>query len=113
MKTILTNEDDEKLSTLLREWKMDVPLPPRFQEQVWRHITRAEVHPKPTLRQVFTHWMETTFSRPALAASFVAVLLAAGVTTGYWQAQDRSAQAESRWRTLYVQSIDPYQAPRN
>jgi hypothetical protein len=28
-------------------------------------------------------------------------------------AQDKSAEAALQWRTLYVQSVDPYQAPRN
>ncbi|ODU25141.1 MAG: hypothetical protein ABS95_00940 [Verrucomicrobia bacterium SCN 57-15] len=106
-------ENDEPLRQLLREWVVDITLPPRFQEQVWRRIARREEEAKPSLRQAFMHWLETTFNRPALAVSYVAILLIAGLTTGYVQAQDKSARAESQWRTLYVQSVDPYQAPRN
>ena len=106
-------ENDEPLRQLLREWVVDITLPPRFQEQVWRRIAHSEAEAKPSLRQAFTHWLETTFNRPALAVSYVAVLLIAGLTTGYVQAQDKSARAESQWRSLYVQSVDPYQAPRN
>jgi hypothetical protein len=108
MNTILANEDDQKLSMLLRAWKVEAKLPPRFQEQVWRRITLLETHPERTLRGLFMHWLEVTFTRPA-----VAVLLFVGLTTGYLKAQDRSAQAELQWRTLYVQSVDPYQVPRN
>ena len=111
MNTILANEDDEKLSALLREWKVEVSLPPRFHEGVWRRIERAAVHPN--LWHAFTHWVESTFNRPALAASYVAVLLFVGLTTGYLRVQDKTAQAEARWRTAYVQSVDPYQVPRN
>ena len=106
-------ENDEPLRRLLREWVVDVTLPPRFQEQVWRRIAHRGEEAKPSLRQAFRHWLESAFSRPALAISYVAVLLIAGLTTGYVQAQDKSARAESQWRTLYVQSVDPYQAPRN
>lgn len=105
-------ENDERLRAVLHEWKVDVSLPPRFQEQVWRRISRTEAQVGPSLRQIFARWVETTFSRPALAVSYVTVLLFAGLTTGYVRAQDKSAQAQSQWRTLYVQSVDPYQAPR-
>lgn len=113
MKTIQSNEDDTKLSELLREWKVKTSLPPSFHEQVWRRIERADAQSKVNLLNAFTHWVESTFMRPALAVSYVAVLLFAGLTTGYLQAKDKSAQAETRWRTAYVQSVDPYQAPRN
>jgi hypothetical protein len=106
-------ENDEPLRQLLREWIVDSTLPPRFQEQVWRRIVHREEEVKPNLRQAFIHWLDTTFNRPALAVSYVAVLLSAGLTTGYLQAQDKSAHAESQWRAMYVQSVDPYQAPRN
>jgi hypothetical protein len=105
-------ENDERLRAVLHEWKVDVSLPPRFQEQVWRRISRTEAQAGPSLRQLFARWVEATFSRPALAVSYVTVLLFVGLTTGYVRAQDKSAQAESQWRTLYVQSVDPYQAPR-
>jgi hypothetical protein len=106
-------ENDERLRTVLREWKVDVSLPPRFQEQVWRRVSRAEAQAGPSLRQVLARWVETTFSRPAMAVSYVTVLLFVGLTTGYLSALDKSAEAASEWRTLYVQSVDPYQAPRN
>lgn len=105
-------ENDERLRAVLREWKVDVSLPPRFQKQVWRRISRTEAQAGPSLRQLFARWVEATFSRPALAVSYVAVLLFVGLTTGYVRAQDKSAQAQSQWRTMYVQSVDPYQAPR-
>lgn len=113
MNTRLTNEEDANLSALLHEWKVEVSLPPRFREGVWRRIEREQAHPQVNLWHAFTHWVESTFMRPALAVSYVTVLLFVGLTTGYFQARDKSAQAEARWRTAYVQTVDPYQVPRN
>ncbi len=106
-------ENDDPLRETLRQWAVDTALPPRFQERVWQRVARAEAKAKPGFLQAFAHWVETTFRRPALAVSYVAVLLFVAVTTGYWQAHGKSAQAASQWRALYVQSVDPYQVPRN
>lgn len=106
-------EKDEALSKLLRAWKSDAPLPPRFQEAVWGRIARAETAPTSSLWQVVTAWVEQTLSRPPLAVSYVAVLLFAGLGAGYWHAEGRTAQDASEWRTRYVQAVDPYQMPRN
>ena len=113
MNAIPSNEADAKLSRLLRECKVETNLPPRFQEQVWRRIERVEAQAKVHLWHTFTQWVDSTINRPALAVSYVAVLLFVGLTTGYFQAQDKSLQTEARWRTAYFQSVDPYQVPRN
>ncbi len=113
MKPNHETENDERFRSVLREWKVDVSLPPRFQEQVWQRIQRTEADASVNLWSALGHWIETTFRRPAFAMSYVTVLLLAGLTTGYVHAQDKSAQAQSQWRAMYVQSVDPYQAPRS
>ena len=107
-----SSEKDEALSELLRTWKPEAQLPPRVQETVWRRIECAETARAPGLFQSVGMWIEKALSRPALAASYVAVLLVTGVGAGYWHAEDKTAQAESELRTRYVQSIDPYQMHR-
>lgn len=106
-------ENDEPLSRTLRQWKVEAALPPRFQEQVWKRIDRAEANKPTSSITVFLRWVDSAFRRPKLALSYATVLLFIGMGMGYWQAQDKSAQSESKWRRLYVQSVDPYQAPRN
>ena len=102
---------DEALSKLLSAWKPDAQMPPRFQEAVWRRIeTDADL--KVSLWQTLRARVEAAFARPALAAAYVAVLLAAGVSVGYWRAEDRSAEVQSELRARYVQNVDPYQMPR-
>jgi hypothetical protein len=43
----------------------------------------------------------------------VGILLLVSLATGYLQAQDKTAQAKARGLTLYLQSVDPYQVPRD
>lgn len=102
----------EKLNAALHEWVVDAPLPPRFQEQVWNRIARPEKPGRQTVWQSVAAAIESCFNRPILAASYVALLLAAGVTTGLWHARDRMAEDQSQWRERYVQLIDPYKMPR-
>ena len=106
-------EKDEALSKLLKTWKSEAELPPRFQEAVWNRISCADAARALTLWQAVGVWFEKTFSRPALAISYVAVLLFAGLGAGYWHGEGKTAQAASEWRTRYVQTVDPYQMPRN
>ncbi len=107
---------EARMNSLLQTWRVEIPLPPGFQQNVWRRIAREESpesRVKWTFWQAVSDWVQSAFSHPAMAVSYVAVLLFAGLTTGYFQAQGASARAESTWRALYVQSVDPYQAPRN
>jgi hypothetical protein len=111
MKDNQSFEKDEALSQLLRTWQPDAPLPPRFQEGVWNRIARVEA-PRPNLWRLVVVWLEKTISRPAMAASYVAILLVAGLGAGYWQGEGKSAKTTSELRSRYVQAVDPYQMPR-
>jgi hypothetical protein len=113
MKDNLPSEKDEALSKLLRTWKPDAPLPPRFQEAVWNRIARAETREAAGYWTIFSRWVETTLARPSFALSYVAILLFVGLGTGLWQARGIAVHGEVEWRTRYVQMVDPYQMPRN
>jgi len=103
---------DEALSKLLHTWKAEAQLPQRFQQAVWQRIERADAELKVSLWQTLRARIEAAFARPALAATYVAVLLFAGVGAGYWRGEDRSAEVQSELRARYVQNVDPYQMPR-
>ena len=100
--------ENDRLHAVLREWKVNGVMPPRFEEQVWRRIVRAETPVAMSLWQALKQWVESTFSRPALALAYVAILLMVGLAAGHVRAQDTAARAEAQWRAQYVQSIDPY-----
>jgi hypothetical protein len=106
-----SEENDRSLGGVLGQWKVDATLPPRFQENVWRRIAQqeAKVSPRPS----FITWLEAAFKRPALVTSYVTVLLFIGLTTGYLRGHDQTMREQSQERTLYVQSVDPYQVPRH
>jgi hypothetical protein len=117
-KTILlavaaAGENDKPLHELLAQWKVEASLPPRFQEQVWKRIDRVEAQKPQRSLAAFAHWIDAAFRRPALVCAYVAVLLFVGLGAGYWQAQGTMAHSRSELLARYVQSVDPYQAPRN
>lgn len=107
------NENDEALRKTLRGWPMTTPLPARFREQVWQRIADTESQSKITLWALLADWFETTLPRPALAISYVTVLLVLGLSAGYWQVRKETAQLDETLGLRYVQSIDPYQASRH
>ncbi|MCI0747677.1 MAG: hypothetical protein L0Y58_19910 [Verrucomicrobia subdivision 3 bacterium] len=96
----------------LARWRVNNPLPPRFQEQVWRKIEGAQARRRIGLGQLLRDWLKTIMPRPAVAGSYFAVVLVAGLLVGTWQAQEHNARAEQTLARKYVQSVDPYQAPR-
>ena len=107
MKAQHSNPNDEALSRVLREWKVKTQLPPGFEGSVWHRIERSDSR-EPRWKVLFSR-LATAITRPALATSYLAVLLAAGLLAGYLQARVATARAEAKLSARYVQVIDPYQ----
>jgi len=101
-------ENQTQLERALQEWRVTTPLPPRFQEQVWKRIERAEV-PSLTLWDAMRAWFTMAFARPAFAIAYVGVLLVAGLALGFVQASHKAASWDRQLEARYVQTIDPYQ----
>ena len=113
MKPTNPSEKDRQLSGLMREWKSEVSLPPRFQEGVWRCIEGAQAPTKLSVWEAVSHWIGTLLPRPAMATAYVAVLLSVGATAGWTQAHQTNTRVKGELGQRYVQVLDPYQAPRN
>jgi hypothetical protein len=105
------NQNDPALSKLLREWKSDTPLPPRFPEQVWQRIALEETAAANPLA-LFWKWLIQSAARPSFAVSYATILLLLGLATGLWQAHASSDRAAETLSARYVQMVDPYQMPR-
>src|SRR5258706_5159685 len=103
----------DELPKALKEWRSDARLPPRFQEQVWQRIERAQTQSVHPVRAFIDHWVGAMLPRPALAASYLAVLLSVGLTAGWAQARRETARVKDELGLRYVRVLDPYQAPRN
>ncbi len=99
----------DDLQSTLRDWKITATLPSGFRERVWHRIESRETTESPaTLLEMVCSRLASLFTRPAFAVSYIAALVAAGLITGYWQAQIRIGDVEARLADQYVQSIDPY-----
>ena len=109
------SEKPEPLHRVLSEWRVTEPLPPRFQEGVWRKIQQAEASGKPvatvTAWMMFKAWFAAALPRPAVAVAYLSVLLVAGMAAGYRQARQATAHLDNELGLRYVQSIDTYQKP--
>jgi len=106
-----SNRNTPPLRALLKEWKQEASLPPRFQEQVWRRIERAEAAPVPSfwLTKVFANCLTNLLPRPALATAYVALLLAIGASVGWSQARQETARVTGELSARYAEEVDPYQ----
>ncbi len=111
MNTKPTNESDPVLSALLREWNLSDPLPPRFQEQVWKRIERAGPRPVSTGSpwSLLTEWVNAMLPRPALALACATGLLLVGGAAGWAQARHEAAHVGEELEALYLRVVDPYQ----
>ena len=103
-----TNPKKDPLDAALADWRVREPLPPRFQEQVWRRIADAGAEARMTPWTAFENWLRLAFARPAIALACGVVLLGVGSGTGWWQAREKSAHIQSELGSRYVQSLDPY-----
>jgi hypothetical protein len=110
MKTKQPADSDERLGAVLREWQVDAPLPPRFQEQVWKRIARAEAPVASPFWAGLNRLFEAVVPRPAFAYSYVAALMVLGVAAGATTAQMKNHQLGTTLSARYVQSVDPYHA---
>jgi len=112
MKTDNPDGNDAALRALLKEWKPEPALPPRFQEQVWGRIERAETTPTPSpwLASVFANWITNLLPKPALAMSYATVLLAIGAGVGWSRARQETARVADELGARYARAVDPYQA---
>ncbi len=112
MKTDQPGNREQALHKVLQEWRAQASLPPGFQEAVWRRIERAQAPAATSVWVAISHWIEAVLSRPALAVSYLGLLLVVGGTVGWAQAHEASARVKDDLGQRYVRELDPYQAPR-
>ena len=98
------NTEDVQLKNLLRSNRPMPPLPPRFQQNVWRRIENAEAPGKAA------SWLDTLTTlvlRPHFALTAAAALLLAGVLAGALEGRD-IARHEAQMN--YLASVAPQSA---
>jgi hypothetical protein len=108
---IKMKNNDTELRALLQEWRVTAPLPPRFNEQVWKRIERADVI-SVSVVEIVREWLFAALARPKYALAYVTALLLLGSSVGLLQANQKAAHWERELQARYVQSIDPYHKGR-
>ena len=104
MNTTNPHPDDLKLAERLREARPSPPLPPRFQEAVWRRIENAQ---EKAIAEISPTWLDLLAAlilRPRFAMVTATILIVAGASLGVYKGVDlarRDAQAR------YVVSVAP------
>lgn len=94
---------DERLRGLLKEGFPDTPLPPGFQQAVFRRIARAS-DPAPTGIARWMEWLRVPRIRPAYAFAIVAlVMTTSGLVGGF--GNDPGDHESMRHR--YLASVSP------
>ena len=104
MKNEVQQPDDGKLSALLREARPAPPLPPRFQEAVWRRIERAQA---PGESLSLAEWLDRAAAwllRPRLALAGVAAMLVVGISIGVVQG---GSLANDLAKQRYLAAVSP------
>ena len=109
MKTNMNIETDGRLREVLREWKADAALPPRFQERVWKRIEAAEATPATA---GWADWLAIIFARPAFATVCATLMLIVGLSAGFWRANRDTTRWENELAQRYVAAVDPYLGQR-
>ena len=105
MKQENPKNEDPQLTGLLKSWQVNDPLPPRFQECVWKRIESAEA---PALER--RSWLAALFLQPAFATVAATLLVLAGLTGGYVRANQDAARMDEQLAHRYVASMNPYAA---
>lgn len=103
MNTNNPTPDDAKLRSLLCESRSAPPLPPRFQDNVWRRIADSDA--EKTVGS--PGWLEAVLAfvlRPRLAFAAIAVLAIVGALAGTFDG-NRLAQQDAQAR--YLAAVAP------
>ncbi len=106
----LKRPENDPLRETLQSWRVDMPLPPGFARSVWQRIDRSKPSLRKTVLAAVANWIANILPRPALAASYVAILFVFGVSAGWGHARQDSARLKAELRERYVQVLDPYLA---
>lgn len=98
------NPDEARLGELLREARVTPPLPPRFQQNVWRRIENENPRRIPSLGANWLDAFAVWILQPRLALAAAAVLVLMGVGLG-WNNGQQLAQDAAQNR--YLAAVAP------
>ena|ERR1700734_1800344 len=98
-------EPEQRLAALLKDWQLQVDLPPRFESEVWRRIAFAQEK-----RSDFWsfEWLFRMTCQPKLAFAIVATAVLLGTGLANWEAQQNYHRDMAVSESRYIHSVDPF-----
>ena len=106
MSTSEKPDSEAELRDVLHAWRVDATPSPRFEQAVWRRIAQGET--APGFAGGLFRFFERVFPKPAVAFSYIAILVGVGAGLGYLRSGQHKIEAQSQFESLYVQSVNPY-----
>lgn len=95
---------EARLRSLLREAHPAPPLPPRFQDAVWRRIERADAATNTTSLAAWLDQFAAWIVRPRWALAAVTAMLLVGATLGVLDGRSASKQVA---QIRYLSAVSP------
>lgn len=100
--------ENNEISKLLNEWRVDGSLPADFNSAVWRRVENG----RPLGVGAWIPGLLTDFfAKPAVAFSYLAIALVLGLAAGQVHASRDLQSTEREAKSKYIQSVDPYSSP--
>lgn len=101
-------ETKDQLTELLKDWRVEVDVPPGFQREVWARIAAREGEREESLLRRFMTTFSMGVARPAFAALVLLVASSVGTAIAHVNAREANAKHWLAMETHYVASLDPY-----
>src|SRR5258708_33169769 len=103
-----TDENSDRLSERLQDWRVNAKLPPRTADEVWRRIALTQTQSRSDAFGIFLKRIQSAFARPAFAGMYVAVLVIVGIITGSLVGSARFERRRDQLGVRYLASVNPY-----
>ena len=108
MRTNEPNRNENALHRWLQHWDVKATLPPGFRREVWQRIEQSRWHDSSRVLARLVQCLEAGLLRPAVALTYLMILLITGSAFGWMQAQRDKGQLDEALERRYVRAIDPY-----
>ena len=103
----MSEKQPDELSTKLRAWQVQLPVPRGFQAEVWQRIAGRQATQPRSVWNWLREWFLIELGKPQYATALIAVSVALSLGFAHLNAAHANAR---HWRSLearYVISITP------
>lgn len=99
--------EPDNLNSKLNAWRPDLPIPSRFQAEVWQRIAAREEARHDSAWNLLREGLFTHLARPQYATALIAISISAALGVAHLQAKEANAKHWRQLESRYVNSITP------